>query len=122
MLMRLVEETEEEIKDSVEEATEPLVLEGEPETKNVNGEEEMDYTEETPLEESISYEDVTGSSEQSSLELEENVSSNANETDTSISEGLNSLEIKKEQPLVLDDAAFDRLEEEVRKEQAREGH
>ena len=114
----VVKETGEE-KDSVDEATEPIVIEGEPETKNVNGEEEMDYTEETPLEESISYEDVTGSSEQSSLESEENLSSNANETDTSISEGLNSLEIKKEQPLVLDDAAFDRLEEEVRKEQAK---
>ena len=52
------------------------------------------------------------------VEIEDKVPSIANESDASISEGLDSLKIKKEKPIILDDASFRRLEEEVKKEQA----
>ena len=86
----------------------PVMIEGEA----VEDEEDMDYTEETPLEEPINDEEIVISQENVSgmLDLvEEKDAANINGTDTSISEGLDSLEIKKDQPIVIDDAAFDEL-------------
>ena len=174
---RVAQNTEKKVSQATEEETkESPMLQDEPEIQNVDDGEDMDYTEETPVEESIlcaeddtesseqsctkmeevedntvknvietetsisdsldvleskkelkesvTLEDVPESSEQTSIELEEieiedKVPSIANESDSSISEGLDLLKIKQEKPIILDDASFERLEEEVKKEQAK---